>query len=82
MLRPISNFKPNGWHHSDNLDGRMYRAGAAIDGVVDILQGHLAEGASVDVQKALFACSDLLSRVRDELFEISNIVIVNEIEGV
>lgn len=82
MGRTMSNFKPNGWHHSDELDGRMYRAGAAIDGVVDILQGHIAAEAPADFQKALFACSDLLARIRDELFEISNIVVVNEIEGV
>lgn len=82
LMKPISVFKPNGWHLADSLDGRIYRAGAAIDGVIDILQVHLADEIPSDVQKALFSCGDLLCRIRDEMFSISNVLVACEDEAV
>lgn len=82
MLKPISIFKPNGWHLMDGLDGRVYRAAQAIDGVRDILETHLAGEIPKEVQGAVFACCDLLERIRDEMFHIANMHVTNENEGV
>lgn len=82
MLKPISIFKPNGWHLTDDLDGRIYRAAQAIGGVTDILDLHLAGECPKDSAGAIFACSELLGRIRDEMFDIANTHITNELEGV
>lgn len=82
MDRSISPFKPNGWHVMDGLDGRIYRAAQSVGGVTDILQGHLADDMPKELQGAVFACCELLERIRDEMFHIANMHVTNENEGI
>lgn len=75
-------FKPKMWQSADTLEGRIYRAAVALDGMTDIFEFHLVDEMPEELRIAVLSCCEMLGTIRDEMYAISTTAFTLEAEGV